>query len=142
MYKINLNEVEYPINFVEQYKKSQEDARRNLIIKGKTEEEAEKLVPDEEFDKVGESEQALKNAMDHHMVDKYFNQERQTIIAPLDIRRKVTKIKNKIDDSADGVFELSDEQMEFVRETFKGNLPMADMFIYLGDYFDTLRPQE
>lgn len=153
-YKVDLNQVPFPKNLPEKALEEAEQSRRSLTeafmrgdsehgIQPLSEVEAQKKslqrFPMTKFVASDEFEDAISGAINNFMQLEHFDKERKIVVAPWDVRKIVGKIQNKVIDSDNGKFELSDEQLDFLVKVLSSDLPASSYYFYLGEYFETLK---
>lgn len=100
---------------------------------------AAKRFPKEIFDPIKEFESTINDAMNIWIQNEHWDKEKKQVQAPWEVRKMIGRITNKIMDSEDGTFELSDEQLDFLVKVLQSNLPYATYLFYVGEYFEQLK---
>ena len=147
MFKANFNDVAFPSKIAERFAQDREAeldrVKNNLRAAGLKEsfvkEKAEQTIPFKEWNPVERSCEVIETAIQHYFRKEYWDEKRNTTVAPWDIRKMAGKISGRLMDCDNGEMELSDEQLDFLLKVFQSDLPTNSLYVYLGEYFEELK---
>ena len=150
MFLIDLNNVECPKNLSERLKEGHEARIKSLIGKSYldngvsliiNEEKAKQLVGEFKFDKVLEAEQSIVNSLNDFVELRFKDNERKTIIAPFEDRKRIAKIRSRVIDADNGKFELGNEDFAYLLAAMKIEGGMSDFAIFVVEYLEKLEAE-
>lgn len=130
MRTIDLSQVQYQKDREAREKEMLENRRKQLAIQGVKKEDIDVLAPNIAFSAITRTKEVIAEAIYQYLDNKFKKEGR--IIAPFAVRLKASKINRKVEDAED-VVEFSDEEYNFLKEVFEGDLPVHNDFVLVGE---------
>lgn len=130
-YSVDLSRVEYPKNTQAEISKLREKRILELLVQGVDQAVAERLNPNEPWDPIATTIEAIVGAISNYCYLQYYNKEKNLQVVPVEVRKHQGRIGLKLMSLNGTEVKFDKSEMEFLLKVFASDLPPAPVYVYI-----------